>query len=94
MFIYFRLVWQHEVFGYIKVYLSVLCIYRGGLIFTVLAHSLYLLTLSILEGLDKDTHVHGDVNRERSLFSIDLQAHKLRLVVTQSLYHTVVYEHS
>jgi hypothetical protein len=39
-------------------------IYRGGLIFMVLAHTLYLLTYSILEGLDKDTHIHGDVNRE------------------------------
>ena len=35
---------------------------RGGLIFTVLAHSLYLLTQSILhKGLDIDTHIHGDV---------------------------------
>jgi len=60
----------------------------------VLTHSLYLFTQSILKGLDKDTHVHGDVNRERSLFSTDLRVHKLRLVATQCLYHTVVHEHS
>jgi hypothetical protein len=58
--------------------------YRGGLIFTVLAHSLYLLTLSILEYLDKDIHVHGDVNREEALLTAQTSAHELRLVVTQS----------
>jgi len=54
----------------------------------VLTHSLYLITSSILEGLDKDTHIHGDVNREKASalkLSTDMHADTLRLVVTQSL---------
>jgi hypothetical protein len=46
------------------VVIEMVVICRGGLIFTVLTHSLYLITKSILKGLDKDTHIHGDVNIE------------------------------
>jgi hypothetical protein len=39
-----------------------------------------LITSSILEGLDKDTHIHGDVNRETASalkLSTDMHAHTL-----------------
>jgi len=51
-----------------------------------LAHSLYVLTQSILEGLDKDTHfMVTSIERLSTLDSTDMR-HKLSLVDTLSLW--------
>ena len=73
---------------------------RGGLIFTVLAHSLYLLTQSILKGLDKDTHYMVTsitllVAQTCMPTSSGWWSHRVcQTVVSQLSYEIVAYRHS